>query len=281
MCFVCWKTPFGEERRKAIISKFGQEYYLRLHLVILHSIESGTLSSYAAGLLRFTQFCNELEIPEGERMPASDLLLSMFAASQAGKVASCDGWMDGIRFHYQINFAPWLGDELLKRVCKGVSNLAPESSVRPPRPPVTLEHMNVLRAGIDWSSAEECAAYACTTTAFWMCSRLGELLPVGDFNPKIHVTREKLDLNSAAQASNKAWYILLNIPFEKVNGRKGATIQIINHTVATSALAALHKHLIEVNADLPKGAPLFAFSDGAGGWHALTKSRFTVICTRI
>lgn len=281
MRFICWKTPFGEQRRRAIIEKFGQEYYLRLRLVLLHSIKSSTMSSYAAGLLRFTQFCDKLGIPEEERMPASDLLLSMFAASQAGKVAACDGWIDGIRFHHQINFAPWLGDELLKRVCKGVSNLAPDSSKRPPRPPVTLEHMDALYAGIDWNSNEEVAAYACATTAFWTCSRLGELLPVGDFNPRIHVTRDKLKLASAAQARNKAWHVVFDIPFDKVNGRKGATIQIINHAVKTSALAALAMHMHEVNIDLPPDAPLFAYADGAGGWRALTKTRLMDICTRI
>ncbi|KZV61027.1 DNA breaking-rejoining enzyme [Peniophora sp. CONT] len=281
MRFLLWTTPYGDQRRDEIVAEFGLDHYNRARNVILHSIKSTTLVGYAAGLLRLNQWADEVKLPEERRMPISDRDIAMFAAAQAGKAAACDSWIDGIKFFHEINFAPWLGGDLLARMSKGFSHFAPESSKRPPRPPVTLEHIDALHAGIDFSKPDEAAAFACAATAFWTCSRLGELLPVGEFNPYFHVDRGALDLFAASKARNEMFSVVFKIPYDKVNGNKGALIQILNHPVQTSALAALYRHKHVVNAGLPDSAPLFAYSDGAGGWRALTKMRLMSICDRI
>ena len=53
--------------------------------VMLSSLEPKTRSNYGASLLRFTQFCDLLAIPKNDRCPASEVLVSAFIASYAGK----------------------------------------------------------------------------------------------------------------------------------------------------------------------------------------------------
>jgi hypothetical protein len=55
---------------------------------LLLSTEHDTRQAYGAGLLRFNQFSNGEGIPEGRRMPASDILLGAFVAEYSGRISS-------------------------------------------------------------------------------------------------------------------------------------------------------------------------------------------------
>lgn len=89
-----WESPYSLAFKKDLYSS------LPTHIAdaALHTVNAAyapnTMSSYAAGLLRFTQFCDEINIPEADRMPASFCSWlasypSMLAPSQA--VLSKDG----------------------------------------------------------------------------------------------------------------------------------------------------------------------------------------------
>ena len=81
-----WQTPFSREFDASLISQFGLDFFTHFHKVLLASLDEPTRVNYGAGLLRFTQFCDERGISERDRMPASSLLLACFAARHAGEV---------------------------------------------------------------------------------------------------------------------------------------------------------------------------------------------------
>ena len=81
-----WQTPFSRDFDTSLISQFGLDFFHHFHKVLLASLDEPTRVNYGAGLLRFTQFCDEHGISERDRMPASFLLLACFAARHAGEV---------------------------------------------------------------------------------------------------------------------------------------------------------------------------------------------------
>ena len=166
-----WSAPFVETARAAAHRIIPENSYQHLFLTVLQGIEQGTRKNYSAGLLRFHQYCNSIDVPEDKRMPASEVLLASFIASWAGKVArtTIDNWLAGLAFWHTANNAPWNGSRLLKATCTATSKLQPPP--KPRRPPVTLEHMHALRAGLDLMDAFDAAVYALACAAFWGCRR--------------------------------------------------------------------------------------------------------------
>ena len=81
-------------------------------------------------------------------MPASELLLALFVANcAAGDVSgsTVNKWLAGIHHGHQIADAPWFGGQLLSQAKKGATRLAPTSSWRERRQPVTLKHLDALQ----------------------------------------------------------------------------------------------------------------------------------------
>lgn len=138
---------------------------------MIRAIEPDTRKNYGAGLLRFNQFCDCAGISEDARMPAGEYLLSAFIATWAGKVArtTIDTWLAGLSFWHTLHGAPWKGDRILKATCQAALKLEPAKLAK--RPPVTLEHMHALRAGLDLTDAFDSAVYALACSAFWGCRR--------------------------------------------------------------------------------------------------------------
>lgn len=172
---------------------------LKMNEVILSSLAESTRTIYGAGLLRFTEFCDMLAVPEDRRMPASAYLLSAFMAHHAGvKSESCvDNWMLGIRQWHVINDAPWHGDDqFVAQVKRGVAKMAPPH--KPPRNPVTMDHMRALQKHLNFNSSFDVAIWAVATCAFWGCCRLGELTVEYKnlVNGKYHVLRYVLGLST-------------------------------------------------------------------------------------
>jgi hypothetical protein len=191
---LSWRTPYSFHSIRSLSASFSPDLISRWQAVLAASVERDTRGSYAAGLLRFNHFCDLNNIPEAQRMPASEALLSIFISSYgAGHVASgtVSTWLAGLQLWHAISFAPWHGDALLKRTRKGVSKLAPPSTRRLPRDPVTYNHMTVLRAGLDLSNTRDSAVWAAACTAWRDCARLGEVLvdSPSSFDPARKVTR--------------------------------------------------------------------------------------------
>ena len=65
-CLVHWLMPFGISYMNDQTVCFPPEVIARKHFVISHSVSNNTLSNYAGGLLHFTNFCDDFNIPEDD-----------------------------------------------------------------------------------------------------------------------------------------------------------------------------------------------------------------------
>lgn len=168
-----WTALHSHTYHTSLMKDFTLADIIRLYDVLLVSVEQKTRENYGAGLLRFHQFCDSRNIPESRRMPASDNLLALFVASWAGKIAttSLENWISGLHFWHTLHGAPWYGNALLRMSTAGLNKLVPESSKRPRRPPVTIEHMHALYRNLDLSNAFDTSVFAVASIAFWSCCR--------------------------------------------------------------------------------------------------------------
>lgn len=173
-----WRTPYSFLSLRSLSMSFSSEVISHWQDVVLSSVDPDTRGNYGAGLLRFNHFCDTHLVPEVERMPASETLLSMFVANYgAGHVAAgtISSWLSGLEMWHTVNNARWQGGAILKRTKKGAGKLAPDSSKRPPRDLVSLDHMLALRAGLDLSNTLDASIWAAACVAWRACTRLGAI----------------------------------------------------------------------------------------------------------
>lgn len=71
-----WRTPYGENHLKELHKSLPIPLAHATCLTVRSALKPNSVSTYAAGLLRFTQLCDKWQIPECERM-ASILCSSM------------------------------------------------------------------------------------------------------------------------------------------------------------------------------------------------------------
>ena len=102
-----WRTPYGDEHFFDLASKLPLPLASAACLAIRSALVPATATTYAAGMKRFTQFCDQWNIPESDRMPASYALLSAFIACHIGKQAgsTVKTWLSGIHGWHTINHA--------------------------------------------------------------------------------------------------------------------------------------------------------------------------------
>jgi hypothetical protein len=176
---LLWTTPHSHSFQKTLEAQFPSSAVLKLFQVMLCSLDRDTRSNYGAGLLRFTQYCDLNSVPETDRMPASEVLLSAFAASAAGQLSdkTLSSWLAGLHYWHTVNGAIWNGKDMLHHVRRGFAKLVPPTSKRAKRPPVTIEAMTALRSGLDLSNAFDAAVWAIAAVAFWSCCRYIDLTP--------------------------------------------------------------------------------------------------------
>ena len=62
--FTFWLSPYGLAQMNAQASLFPPEIIIRRHLVMAQCVMPTTLKNYAAGLSRFTKFCDDFKIPK-------------------------------------------------------------------------------------------------------------------------------------------------------------------------------------------------------------------------
>ncbi|OBZ72649.1 hypothetical protein A0H81_07917 [Grifola frondosa] len=248
---------------------------------MLSSLDIKTQKNYGAGLLRFTQFCDGLSIPETLRMPAPEPLLAAFIAKWSGAVArtTIDNWLAGLSFWHAINGAPWQGNKMLRVTCTGALKNEPAKKAK--RPPVTLEHMHALRDRLNLTNSFDAAVYAIACTAFWCCRRLGELVipSPNTFDADKHVAK------SAGIRYRKllgqAEYAVFHIPWTKTTKHAGADIIATGNDEPTSPLTALRHHQ-NANSRVPSTAPMFAFeTSDKKGWAPMTRDWFLQRCNEV
>ncbi|EKM74719.1 hypothetical protein AGABI1DRAFT_132976 [Agaricus bisporus var. burnettii JB137-S8] len=93
-----WSSPFAEAIKEELSSTIPAELLDCANSAVLDGLAPNTQLSYAAGILRFTQFCDTWDIPETDRMPASSTLLAAFASSYVGHYGgkTINQWLSGI-----------------------------------------------------------------------------------------------------------------------------------------------------------------------------------------
>jgi hypothetical protein len=277
-----WKTSHGIHFRAKLASFFTPKAIAAFEHVISASVEQDTRRNYGAGLLHFTQFCDRFNIPECLRMPASEHLLAMFVSiSGAGHVSpdTITSWLSGLQMWHAYNGATWTAGPILRRVTSGATKLAPQSSLRPPREPVTFNHMLILRQHLHLSNSRDAAIWAVVSVAFKTCSRLGELVPKSSavFHPSCNVTRG--GTVQRGHAANGRAFIQFKIPCTKTNGTRGDWINASSTTNPLDPVSALEHHLFITNT-IPAHTPLFAFRT-LSGWSSLNRSDVMSRCQQI
>ncbi|KAJ7650273.1 hypothetical protein FB45DRAFT_731353, partial [Roridomyces roridus] len=235
-----------------------------------------TRSSYGVGLLRFTQFCDRLRIPERDRMPASRALLSGFVAEAAGTSSGkcIRNWLNGLRAWHKLNGADWNGNDTWISCLHTSADKKGLRFKRPPRGPITPEHLRALRTTLDINTPMGAAVWSVALAAYGGCRCLGELLlkTLSGFSTTHDTTRGT------------------RITFNAVNGRLTCGIKLVwtkTTTVASGEciltqitgvdsdlcpVQAFRNHL-HVNHSPPPDTPLFAFRTPTG-WRYLTKDTF-------
>ena len=164
----------------------------RLITVINTSCQPTTQETYGAGLLVFHVFCDLRSIPEDQRCPADPLLMLTFISSCAGSYSgkTLANYFYAVRAWHTLHGAPWhMNATEMKAALDGAAILAPPSSRRPKRAPLTVSVLTALATKFDLSKPLDAAVFACLTTTFFAAARLGEFtLPsLKAFVPSQHV----------------------------------------------------------------------------------------------
>lgn len=279
---LLWTTPAGQDWQRDLESRFPDSIIFKLFQVMIRSLDHDTCSNYGSGLLCFTQFCDRLNIPEAERMPASQPLIASFAASHAGTISdkTLNNWLAGLHFWHLVNGSPWSGADMLRSVRRGLAKMVPPSSHRAKRPPVTIEALTLLVNSLDSFSPLDVAVSAVACVAFWLCCHLGELLPPSAhiFDPSKHVSRSVLPITIKTLLDSSS-FTSIHIPWSKTMQEHGADISITTRAHCTDPLHALVQHQIN-SYGLPSHVPLFSFHS-ITGWTSLSKPSFIARCNDI
>jgi hypothetical protein len=150
----------------------------RITSVASCALADSTRRGYEAAIRRFLSYCAEHEVPAHLQFPADEIILSGYAASFAHRLggSTAKNAIAALKTWHAINNAPWRGGLHLTYTLKGVTRLAPASSLKPTRPGVSLAHMETLARGLRLDVPLDTAVFAAAAVAFWCIVRVGELL---------------------------------------------------------------------------------------------------------
>ena len=184
-----------------------------------------------------------------------------------------------LRHWHEINGLLWNGPApQVSRVRHAAELHVPDHS-QPPRPPVTLEHLQALREGLSFLNTKDSAVYAVATAAFWGVGRLSELTvpSLSTFNPHYHVTRGTFILQKVLPNQGRSF--LFRIPWSKTTKRWGADYILTRQPHGTCPIMAMEHHLI-INNDIPSHHGLFSYAENSAP-KFLTKAAFLTRCREI
>ena len=188
-----WHTPHGITHDNILHHALPPQLAELAKTSIMGAWAPSTRSTYAAGILRFTQFCDKWSIPESTRMPASYALLCAFIGEYKGMVSgkTIKSWLSGIRAFHLVNRGVWFGDDTWVRMARISANKEGYCHKRPLRTPVSIEHLTALQRAIHPSNPLHAAVWAVALVTFFGCRRLGEVVlsSTSAFDAKYHALR--------------------------------------------------------------------------------------------
>ncbi|KIK52990.1 hypothetical protein GYMLUDRAFT_179485, partial [Collybiopsis luxurians FD-317 M1] len=281
-----WLTPYAISKCNDRAKEYPPDIIELGEKAMITALADSTLSSYAASILHFNQFCDNMGISEDKHMPADDQLIISFIGCYMGEVSgSCvKNWLSGLRAWHNYHEAPWPSDSRRIRFARAGARIAGAHNRRPARNPITLFHILALFFALDFSIPFHCAIWAVACTAFWGCQRLGELtVPSSQhFDLKYHVTCST-HITQSFHPDNSPKALSFLIPWTKTTKDKGATVVATaqNGILATFCpFHALSRHL-EANANIPDNFSFFGYIDEHGKPQHMVKSTFLAFCDKI
>ena len=266
-----WKPTYirSPEDRNLLITDDDLD---RLISVINTSWQPATRETYGAGLLVFHVFCDLRAITEAHRCPADPLLMLTFISSCAGAYSgrTLANYFYAIRAWHTLHGAPWrMNAAEMKAALDGASILAPPTSRRPKRAPMTLDTIASLATKFDLSIPLDAAVFACLTSAFFSVARLGEFTvhSLKAFDPIQHVKRADV---RQGQDRNGLEVTIIRIPRTKC-AIDGEDVYWASQVGVYDPQAALDNHLAINNP--PADQHLFSWKH-PNGLRPLTRTEF-------
>jgi hypothetical protein len=247
---------------------------------ITQALENGwaksTLAGYSQHVTHFLAFCKQEEVPAALQFPADEFVLCAYAASDAGRVSAStiQNRLSGLKAWHNAHGATWNGGLRLQVVINGAKNLAPSSSKKPPRPPITVAMLQRLFDGLDLTKPLDAAVAACALLAFWGQCRLGELLSTSalDLSTTSKPARSHFNHSTRSIGSHT-----LALPRTKTN-RNGEKVVLVPRSDSLDPISHVRSHL--ATSTLPSNLPLLAYSTPSGP-RMLTKATFLARCNQV
>ncbi|KAJ3775084.1 hypothetical protein FB446DRAFT_685005 [Lentinula raphanica] len=282
-----WSSPYSVLSRNNRIATYGLNIVTKGENAKSMGLSDSTKSSYAAGLLRYHQFCDSENVPHSLRMPASETLVLGFIGHYMGSVSGLTirSWLSGLRAWHIQHGAPWVLDSSQElKVARAGARIAGAHHRRPVRNPIALTHMIALVLNIDFNIPFHCAAWTVACMAFWGCRRLGELtVPKADgLDSKLHALHSTI-INFAHNPDGSTRSVSFHIPWTKTTRERGATVTATGQSGSLSVLCpgqALRRYL-DTNKNVPPDFSLFAYLDNTGQPRNMVKSVFMSFCNSI
>ena len=245
----------------------------RVESVLQMAWAPSTAETYGTSLAAFHWFCNQADIAEADRAPASRDLLEVFASALVGvySLSTINNYLAAVRAWHIIH-----GLELkthkptMDALLKAAIIMAPPDAQRAKRPPLRLEKIDTIKSLLALDKPLDSAVFACLTTTFWGTTRLGEFtLPDKiHFDATTHIARSAIR-QVTDREGNVAW--VFRVPRTKTEVA-GEDIYWAPQPSSTSdPLQALQNHF-RVNGPPPDGH-LFAYKHGTS-YRPLRKKRF-------
>jgi len=236
----------------------SQDDLQRIQDVLTKAYAESTAASYGSGILVFHVFCDRKEIPEIQRAPASHVLLASFVATLAGTYAgnTIANYLHAIHAWHIVHGAPWnINKQEMDALLKAANSLAPLSSKRLKRDPLSVLHIEQISLWLDLNLPLDAAVFACLTTTFWSTSRLGEMTVtrLDAFDPNAHVKRASIQVVEDRNGLRQTEFFL---PKTK-SAPNGETVSWARQLGPSDPSTALDNHL-RVNDPLLESA-LFSY----------------------
>jgi hypothetical protein len=277
-----WDTPFGVQHKKQLAESLPPPLVEAALMSIRGALAPNSKVTYAAGILRWNQFCDKYGISEEDRMPASYTLLCAFITEYKGRQSgsTIKGWLAGVRSFHLVNHAPWNGDDEWVRLARTSANKEGTEHKRPLRAPVSIEHLSCLRRALNLSDPFHAAVWAVALCTFWACRRLGEttVSTAAAFDAKYHVLRSASI--SFPELRDGTRSVHFRIPWTKTTKQEGALVTLTARNDALCPRTALQNHL-DVNSDVPPTSSLFAYHSSSGGTKNMLKHEFLTFVTSV
>ena len=244
----------------------------RIEDVMAHAWELDTHATYTAGLLNFMVFCDQKNIPEGDRAPASQLLIMSFVSTLAAAYlgSAISNYVYRVQAWHLLHGIPWKIDKpKLEALMKAADKLTPPSSRRKKWRPYTINFMLAIWRNIDLAMPLGASVFMCLSTCFFATGRVGEFTVqrLDAFDPNLHVSRAQVRYDQDQEGQQVT---VLHVPHTKA-APQGEDICWARKEGPMDPDSALAHHL-EVN-DSPLNDHLFTYHH-KNGHKPLTKSKF-------